>query len=110
MKNSVIAGEYKGYLIQDFNGLYICPPGLKGLKKENKIYLNPETVESISEKDKNDDSGLSKKIFQQALFGIGATNSKKTSYIIEILFKDGKKSLLDLDHKNYKKLQVACFK
>lgn len=110
MKNIVIGGDYKGFLVAEFNGLYLAPPGMDGLKKENKIFLNAETVEAITEKSKNSDSGVGKRIVQQTLFGIGTTASKNTTHLVGVEFKDGKKSLLKLDDNKSEKLLAACYK
>ena len=86
-KNRVISGDYAGKQIV---GGGISQAGIvMGIVK--KIFLNSTTVESY-----------------EVLGGVAGAVSKN-GYQVKIIFKDGKKSLLEVDEKIYKAIVQACF-
>lgn len=111
VKNSVVAGDYKGYI--DYKnkkkGLYIY--GTFGFGK--KTFINKETVEGYEvvgeEQYRSLASGIARGVVGAALFGgvgaiAGASSGKsKTNHSVSILFKDGTKCLCELDDYMFKK-------
>lgn len=112
-KNQVIAGEYEGKNI--FSG-----------KKDVLLYtsftksfpLNKETVASFEvvteEHTKSAVSGISRGIVGGALLGpvgllAGLSAKNKGTHTIAIEFKDGKRSLIEIDEKLYKQLTISMF-
>lgn len=87
MKNMVTSGDYAGSLV--VGGGIVNTAISLGLIK--KLPLNSTTVESY-----------------EVLGGtVGAI--MKGGYQVKIIFKDGKKSLLDIDESKYKAIIQACF-
>jgi len=108
MVSSVIAGEYKGAGVSGgLGGVLIC----KGF---SRIKLNKSNVESneliTDEHRKSAASGIGRGLVGGVLLGPvgmlgGAISAKnKGKYQIAIQFKDGKKSLLEVDDAIYKQL------
>lgn len=113
-KNSVIAGDYvKKQVMINFGKVQI----MTGLTKW--ITLNNTTVESYEvltdEHRKSAASGAARGIVGGALLGPvgliagGLSAKSKGIYQVAIQFKDGKRSLLEVDDKIYKALIQACF-
>ena len=112
-KNKVIAGDYEGNPIANgINHLLI----MTGLFK--KVKLTKETVESYEVMDEESrtsaTSAVGRGILGSLLLGpIGAAAAlsakKKGTYVVAIQFKDGKKSLLEIDDKLYKVLVKSLF-
>lgn len=114
-KNKVIAGDYVGKQVL---GGGVAQAGISiGFMKQ--LYLNKTTVESYEvisdEHQKSAVSGAAKGIVGGVLLGgvgmiAGAMSAKeKGVYTVAIQFKDGKKSLLEIDEKLYKAIVQACF-
>lgn len=115
--NMVIAGDYEKH------GVY--PYGFIGDKvrlstgRNEFIFLNKDTVETYEvitdEHRKSAASGIGRGIVGGALLGPvgligGALSAKnKGTYQVAIQFKDGKKSLLEIDDKVYKALVKSMF-
>ncbi len=111
----VVAGDYKGYLLNTFRNAgyvsaYLCPPGFKGLKKTAHIDLNSETVKEINEKINNIDRKVGKSFAKELMFGISAATAKQAKITLEIVFNDGKKCLIQTNNKDYENLMIACYK
>ena len=109
-KNKVIAGDYLNCAVgSTFGQLYF----VLGFTKNN-LYLNNETVESYElitdEHRKSASSGVARGLVGGALLGPvgllagGLSAKSKGIYQIAILFKDGKRSLIEVDDKIYKAL------
>lgn len=115
-KNVVVAGDYDEGPIEFKNkekGLFIN----KGMF--NKIWINKETVDHYevidTESGKSMSSGIIKGAVGGALFGgigaiAGATSGKnKSNVLVSIIFKDGKKSLCELDGAMFKNLVITLY-
>ena len=87
-KNRVINGDYAGKQIVG-GGAANAAISL-GLIKQ--LRLNNSTVESY-----------------EVLGGVAGAVSPKNGYQVSVQFKDGKKSLLEVDEKLYKAIVQACF-
>lgn len=112
MLSSVIAGDYQGYAVKK------GPKGVAVGKGFKLIYLTKDNIESyeIITEDirKSAASGISRGIVGGALLGpvgllAGLSAKNKGIYQIAIQFKDGKKSLLEVDDKIYKQLIKDLF-
>ncbi len=113
MISRVAAGEYSGWAVNlGFGGVTLN----RGFKK---IKLNKDTVESYEvitdEHRKSAASGVGRGIIGGALLGpvgmIGGALSAKSKgvYQVAIQFKDGNKSLLEVDDTIYKTLVRTLF-
>lgn len=85
--NRVINGDYAGCQVVG-GGIANASIALGFIKQ---LYLNSSTVESY-----------------EVLGGVVGALSKN-GYQVKIIFKDGKKSLLEIDEKLYKAIVQACF-
>jgi hypothetical protein len=115
-KNKVIAGDYEGKNI-------VGKPGMKhpviALGMIKSIPMNNETVETYElitdEHVKSAASGVARGLVGGALFGAvgmlaGVSSGKnKGIFQVAVQFKDGKKSLIEIDDQAYKALVKACF-
>lgn len=115
-KNAVIAGDYNGNKVTLTVGgtLPIISVDYKTSVEMNKYFV--ENYELITDEHrKSAASGVSRGLVGGALLEpvgmlAGAMSAKnKGIYQIAIQFKDGKKSLIEVDDKIYKALVKACF-
>lgn len=112
--NKVIAGDYKGKSVT-------CPLLSKpriiaaGLKV---ILIDKDTVEQyeVAGEQSQIDSGsaFNRAVVGTALFGpmgfmAGATAKRKGIHQIAILFKDGKRSLIEVDDRIYRQIMISLF-
>lgn len=113
-KNKVIAGDYEGNVVNGSLGqLFISISLFK------TIEINSKTVESYElitdEHRKSAASGVAKGLVGGALLGpvgmlAGSMSAKsKGIYQVAIQFKDGKRSLLEVDDKIYNAIVKNCF-
>lgn len=115
-KNMVIAGEYTGKGISVLGGQ---PQILISSNWTENVFLdkyNVESYEVITEEiRKSAASGVARGIVGGALLGpvgmiAGGLSAKNKSVVtVAILFKDGKKSLIEIDDKIYKALVKFMF-
>lgn len=112
-QNKVIAGDYKGSNIDTFfDELYIS------LGWDSKVLINKRTVTEYEvidqENRKSATSAVGRALVGAALLGgvgllAGLSARRKGIYTVAIQFKDGKKSLIEIDEKKYKKLLKIMF-
>lgn len=113
-KNKVIAGDYEGLAVaRTMSGAYIM------LSFSKLYYLNQDSVENYElitdEHRKSATSGIARGLVGGALLGPvgmlagGLSAKSKGIYQIAIQFKDGKKSLIEVDDKIYKSIIKECF-
>lgn len=113
-KNAVIAGDYEGKVVGiTVQGAYI----MLGFMKT--YYMNKDNVESYElitdEHRKSAASGVARGLIGGALLGPvgmlagGLSAKNKGIYQVAIQFKDGKKSLIEVDDKIYKAIIKSCF-
>ena len=112
-RDAVIAGDYKGKGISRVGGPHIA------ISFKEEVYITKDTVESYQVMNQNvstsASSGIARSIIGGALFGnagaLGGAASAKVniSYTIAINFKDGKRSLIEVNEKIYKDIVEACF-
>ena len=112
-KNKVIAGDYEGKTVM--GGRY---PGII-IKMFAQVDLNSSTVEAYEvitdEHRKSAASGAARGLVGGALLGPvgmlagGLSANEVGIYQIAIQFKDGKRSLIEVDDKIYKDIVKNCF-
>lgn len=113
-KNKVIAGDYEGRMVVGSVGVAAISTGfLKSLA------LDKTTVESYElitdEHRKSASSGVVRGLVGGALLGPvgllagGLSAKNKGISTVAVQFKDGKKSLLEIDEKIYKNIIKNCF-
>lgn len=111
--NKVIAGDYKGKLVGGSFG-----EAFVSLAMTKLLYLNKDTVSSLTPLD--DDSQIS--VASAAMRGLvgelvlgpigliaAATAKRNGIHIVGIEFKDGKRSVVEVDDKRYRNMVQACF-
>lgn len=133
-KNMVIAGEYEGNTVQIITKTVKKSRWVKGTEKLPSIILkvkgfnfdkwervdltseNVEAYELLSDShEKSAASGIARGIIGGAMFGaagvIAGSASAKTKgiYNVAVQFKDGKKSLLEVDENTYNEIVRCCF-
>ncbi len=115
-RNMVIAGDYKGKIIKN---CIIFENVSWNINKTKMLPLNKDTVESYTliteDIQKSLASGVIRGSIGEGLFGdagmlAGALSAKnKGIYTIAINFKDGKRSLIEVDKNQYDKLIIDMF-
>lgn len=114
MANTIIAGDYKGKTL-----VYGANKVLLVLGFFNKIDINKDTIESYEviteEHVKSATSGAARGLVGGALLGpvgmlAGVISAKnKKTYHVVLEFKDGKRSLVEIDNKVYMELMKVMF-
>lgn len=111
--NKVVAGDYKGKLVGgSFGEAFIS------LTMTKFLFLNKDTVRSLTPLD--DDSQISvasaamRGLVGELVLGpiglVAAVTAKRNGiHIVGIEFKDGKRSVVEVDDKRYKNMMQACF-
>lgn len=113
-KNKVIAGDYKGKKVVGSIGVSVI-----GVSFGKSLPLDKSKVESYEvitdEHRKSAASGVARGLVGGALLGPvgllagGISAKNKGTYILAISFKDGKKSLIEVNDKIYKNIVKNCF-
>ena len=113
LKNSIVAGDYKGKsLIIENDLLYI----VMGLFK--KYPISRDTVEEYEVMDENSrisaSSAIGRAFIGSVVLGpagllAAVSAKKKDTVVVAVQFKDGKKSLMELNGKYYKCLVRSLF-
>lgn len=112
-KNKVIAGDYKGKQVMIVWGTAVLATTLF-----NTINLDKTTVEEYELMDeshkKSAVSAVGRGLVGGFLLGpvgllAGLSAKSKGVHIVAVQFKDGKKSLIEMDDKIYKALMTKCF-
>lgn len=112
-KNAVIAGDYeKKLVVSTFAGVSIATSFLKSLN------LDKSTVEEYEVMDESHRTSATSAVGRGLVGGFllgpvgllaGLSAKKKGVHVVAIKFKDGKKSLIEIDEKIYKKLITTLF-
>lgn len=112
-KNQVVSGDYSGKLVgQSLNQVYL----ITGFSK--KIYINKDTVELYEVLDESKSKSATSAVGRAAVgslllgpVGLLAGVSAKTvgAYYVAIQFKDGKRSLLEINDNIFKTIQRQLF-
>lgn len=114
-KNKVIAGDYEGKKVDGSGmaGAFIMVGMFKTINLDNKNVKSYEVI--TDEHRKSASSGIARGIVGGSLLGPvgmlagGLSAKSKGIYQVAIQFKDGKKSLLEVNDKLYKAIIKACF-
>lgn len=112
-KNSVIEGAYKGkFITSNFTGVSIYISWTK------EVYINRDTVADYEVIDSNErtsaTSALGRGLAGGVLLGplglaFALTAKKKGTHLVAIEFKDGERSLIEIDSKIYKRLMSSLY-
>lgn len=112
-QNKVIAGDYEGCIVDGvFDEFYIV------LGWNNTVSLNKNTIAEYEvidqENRKSATSAVGRAFVGAVLLGgvgllAGLSARRKGIYTVAIAFNDGKKSLIEIDEKRYKKLLKIMF-
>lgn len=118
IKNIVVAGDYEDKYVRFKNkkkGLYL--DGSFGFGK--KVFINKETVdyyEVVGEEEyRSFGSSVARGIAGGLAFGAvgaiaGATSGKnKSTHLVSVVFKDGKRCLCELDHEMFKSFVTVLY-
>ena len=112
-KNKVIAGDYEGDTITAAFGVVNISKGFK-----SSVQITKDTVEEYEvmdeEKKKSASSAVGRGLVGGFLLGpvgilAGLSAKSKGVYVLAVQFKDGKKSLLEVDDKIYKSIIKILF-
>jgi hypothetical protein len=111
-KNQVIAGDYEKKSIVATAGKIVIANGFK------QVHLNKDTLEGYEVMDEDNRKSASSAINRGLVGGFllgpvgmlaGLSVKKKGVYVVAVQFKDGKKSLMEIDEKAYKYLMKVMF-
>lgn len=112
-KNKVIAGDYDGKMVMQTFGMVSISTGLF-----KSVDVNRETIEEYEIVDESNRTSAVSAVGRGLAGGLllgpvgmlaGLSAKKKGVHIVAIRFKDGKKSLLEIDDKIYSALVKSCF-
>lgn len=112
-KNRVIAGDYNGRAVAQAFGIVTLSTGLL-----SSIKLDKSTVEDYEVMDESQRKSATSAVGRGLVGGFllgpvgllaGLSAKSKGVHIVAIQFKDGKKSLIEMDDKIYKALMKSCF-
>lgn len=113
MVSYVLAGDYSGWLVKPGSGGLVLTKGFK------KVKLNKETVKAhevvTEEHRKSAASGIARGLLGGAVFGgVGAvagllSAKEKGTYHVAVEFKDGLRSLIQIDETQMKLLTQTLF-
>lgn len=113
-KNKVIAGDYEGKSVGCVSGsAYISVGIIKSVDIDKKTVSSYELI--TDEHRKSAASGVARGIIGGALLGPvgmlagGMSAKNKGIYQVAVEFKDGKRSLLEVDDKTYNAIIKGCF-
>ena len=114
-KNQVIAGDYNGKIVKAFNGeVSIVEPWSYKLI----AMINKSTIQSYQLVDENYRKSATSAVGRAAIGGLllgpvgllaGLSAKNKGTHVIVASFKNGKKSLLEIDDRIYKALMTVLF-
>lgn len=112
-KNKVIAGDYQGKLLSTTMGIVMLSTGIFIHIKLDKTIIDDYEVMTESSQ-KSAVSAVGRGLVGGFLLGpvgllAGLSAKSKGVHIVAIQFKDGKKSLIEIDEKIYKALITKCF-
>lgn len=113
-KNRVVNGEHTGCEVTNVNNqMLVISKGTRNIPLSKRMVAN--IVEINTESNKSVSNTIGRSIVGGALLGgVGAiagavTSKNNVSHTIMIQFKDGKKSLIEIDDKLYGILNMSLF-
>lgn len=118
IKNMVTAGDYKGGRIELPLGWRGDNPPAYISSKQGNCVLDKNTIANISVIDEEHSSGIKSGIARAAVGGAimgpvglaaGLTATSKKAYTLNINFKDGKRCMIEVDDKIYKRILESMY-
>lgn len=110
----VVAGDYKGCVLGQniFKKEVYIVTKFSFRKKDRQLILNSDTVKKYELKSESGPSAEGSFIKESVWGTASAINSAnaKNKVLLDIEFKDGKKSLIQCSKKMYQAIQIACYK
>jgi len=112
-KNAVVNGDYKGKLVGQGGGKAFISVGLI-----KSIKLDATTIEAYEVMDEQHQKSASSAVGRAAVGSLllgpvgllaGVSAKTKGAYMVAVQFKDGKRSLMEVDEKIYKAIMSAMF-
>lgn len=112
-KNKVIAGDYKGKQLMQVMGTVSLSTGFI-----KSMLINKTTVEEYEVMDESHSKSAVSAVGRGLVGGFllgpvgmlaGLSAKTKGVHVVAIQFKDGKKSLIEVDDKIYKAIMQSCF-
>lgn len=112
-KNKVIAGDYQGKLVSQAFGIAMLSTSMF-----KSIALDKTTVEDYEVMDESHQKSAVSAVGRGLVGGFllgpvgllaGLSAKSKGTHVVAIQFKDGKKSLIEVDDKIYKAIMTKCF-
>lgn len=112
-KNKVIAGDYEGKQISSAFGVVLISTSFT-----KSVTLDKTTVETYEVIDENSRKSASSAVGRAFVGGVilgpvgwlaGLTAKSKGTHVVAVEFKDGKRSLLEIDDKIYSTLTKKLF-
>lgn len=112
-KNKVIAGDYEGKVVAQSLGLSMIQTGFF-----KTLVLDKSTVENYEVMDESHQKSAVSAVGRGLVGGFllgpvgmlaGLSAKSKGTHVVAVQFKDGKKSLLEIDEKIYKALMTKLF-
>lgn len=108
----VVGGDYKGQVVgTSFTGKKIWIVAGFGIINAKKIEINADTVKKytlVNEGASSAEGSFVKESIWGTAAAINSANAK-SKVLVEIIFKDGKKSLIQCSKKLYQTIQIACY-
>jgi hypothetical protein len=112
-KNKVIAGDYQGKQVTQFLGLVSIMTGFGKSEVLNKTTVEEYEIVDESTR-KSASSAIGRGLAGSLILGpvgmlAGLSAKSKGTHVVAIQFKDGKKSLIEIDDKIYSALVKSLF-
>ena len=109
-KNMVIAGDYMGKPVGNLGGQ---PQIMVSSRWSENVFLDKAAIDSYEviteETSKSAASGVARGIVGGALLASSLSAKSKGTITLAVMFKDGKRSLLEIDDKIYKAIIQRMF-
>lgn len=115
-KNQVVAGDYIGRTVTVMGGVPQIVLSRNWTENQQLDRVDVERYEVVTEEQsKSAASGVARGLLGSALLGPvgmlagGLSAKNKGVYTLAVQFKDGKRSLIEVDEKTYKAIVKSCF-
>ncbi len=116
IKNEVVNGDYKGRMVEVSGGRPYIRDGNFGFGR--KVFIAKDTVEGYEVMDEQHQKSAASAVGRAAVGSLllgpvgllaGVSAKSKGSYMVAVQFKDGKRSLMEVDGNIYKAIMNSMF-